>query len=124
MAQAFQSALATLLLLVSRQGWRRGGWSWRVDPQAHPTDLEVFLKAVGLEEVGKFEGADVAVLSSNFTLEVGDDGAQILERVAQAQQFIPHAFPVKGQAQALTGQLSVEMVSLLDGGAIHGWGKW
>jgi hypothetical protein len=98
LAQAFQGALATLLLLPSRQGGRWGrvgaGWGWR--PQAHATDLEVFLEAVGLEEVGEFERADIAALSTDLTLKVEDNGAQILEGVAQAQQLIPHSFPVKG----------------------------
>jgi hypothetical protein len=49
-----------------------------------------------LEEVGEFEGADVAALGADLPLEIGDDGAQLLERVAQAQQFIPHPFPVEG----------------------------
>ena len=48
-------------------------------------DVEIFLETVRLEEVGEFESADVAALSADLTLEVGDDGAQILERVAQAQ---------------------------------------
>jgi hypothetical protein len=112
LAQALQGTLATLLLLSVRQGWRwrRGGLSWRGHPQAHPTDLEVFLEAVGLEEVGEFEGADVAALSADLPLEIGDHGAQILARVAQAQQLIPHPFPVKGQAQGLAGQLAIELV--------------
>jgi hypothetical protein len=77
--------------------------------------LEVFLKAIRLEEVGEFEGADVAALGSDLVLEVEDDAAQILEGVAQAQQFIPHSLTVKGQAQALTGQLAIELVRLGDG---------
>ena len=97
------------------------GWT-----QTHPTDLEVFFEAVGLEEIGEFEGADVATLSTDLPLKIGDDGAQILGRVAQAQQFIPHSFPVKGQAQALAGQLAIAMVGLADRGGIdrqaRGWG--
>jgi hypothetical protein len=77
--------LATLLLLGKRQNWRWGwggtGWGWR--PQAHATDLEVFLEAVGLEEVGEFEGADVAALGADLALQIEDDGAQILKRVTQ-----------------------------------------
>ena len=86
---------------------------WRA--QADSADLEVFLKTVWLEEVGEFEGADVATLSSDLALEVEDDAAQILEGVAQAQQFIPHSLTVKGQAQALAGQLAIELVRLGDG---------
>ena len=86
--------------------------------QAHATDLEVFLEAVGLEEVGKFKGADVAALGADLPLEIGDDGAQIVERVTQAQQVEPHAFAVEAQAQALGGQLAIELVGLLDAGGI------
>jgi hypothetical protein len=54
--QALQGPLATLVLLARWQSsrWRRGGLGWCRHPQAHPTDLEVFLEAVGLEEVGEF----------------------------------------------------------------------
>jgi hypothetical protein len=47
-------------------------------------DLEIFLEAVGLEEVGEFEGADIAALGADFALEVKDDGTQVLEGVADA----------------------------------------
>jgi hypothetical protein len=80
--------------------------------------LEVFLEAVGLEEVGEFEGADVAVLGADLPLKIEDDGAQILEGVAQPQQFIPHPFPVKGQAHVLAGELAIELMGLVDGGGV------
>ena len=61
-------------------GWRwglgRSGWA-----QAHATNLEVFLEAVGLEQVGEFEGTHVTALSVDFALEISDDGAQVLEGV-------------------------------------------
>ena len=66
--------------------------------QAHATNLEVFLEAVGLEQVGEFEGTHVTALSVDFALEISDDSAQVLEGVTGAQQFVPHPFPVKGQA--------------------------
>jgi hypothetical protein len=59
--------------------------------------LEIFLEAVGLEQVGEFEGADVAALGADLALKIGDDGAQILEAVAGAEQFVPEAFAVKAQ---------------------------
>ena len=92
--------------------------------QPHAADLEVFLEAVGLKEVGEFEGADVAALRADFPLQIEDDGAQIWQGVAQAQQFIPHPFPVEGQTQALTGQLTIELVGLADGGGRNGKGSW
>src|SRR2546425_11677515 len=119
MAQLRQGLLPAALLLVRRaacgQGEGRLG-ARRLGSETKVADVEIFLEAVRLEEVGEFESADVAALSADLTLEVGDDGAQILERVAQAQQFIPAPFPVKAQAQALTGELAIELVGLADGG--------
>jgi uncharacterized protein YdeI (BOF family) len=51
-----------------------------------------------LEQVGEFEGTHVTALSVDFALEISDDSAQVLEGVTGAQQFVPHPFPVKGQA--------------------------
>ena len=98
LAQAFQSPLAPFVLLGLTQNGRWERWGGRLGrwTQTHLADLEIFLKAVGLEEVGEFEGAHVAVLGADFPLEIGDDGAQILEGVAGPQQFIPQAFPVEG----------------------------
>ena len=87
-------------------------------------DVEIFLEAVRLEEGGEFESADVAALSADLTLEIGNDGAEILERVAETQEFIPHPFPVKAQAQALAGQLAIELVGLADGGGIDRDRRW
>jgi hypothetical protein len=121
LTQALKGALATLLLLLWIQGerrwWVRCGWSWRA--QTHTADLEVFLEPVGLEEVGEFEGADIAALGTDFTLEVKNDGAQVRQRVASPQEFKPHAFAVESQAQGLAGQLAVELVGLVDGGGIR-----
>jgi hypothetical protein len=72
-----------------------------------------------LEEVGEFEGADIAVLGTDFTLEVKNDGAQVCQRVAGPQEFKPHTFAVESQAQGLAGQLAVELVGLAEGRGIR-----
>jgi hypothetical protein len=77
-------------------------------------DLEVFLEAVGLEEVAQFEGADVTAAGADFALEVGDHGVEVLEGEASAQQLVPHPFAVIGQAQVLPGQLAIELVGRRD----------
>jgi hypothetical protein len=46
--------------------------------------LEVFLEPIGLEEVGKFEGADIASLSADLALQVAHHGAQVFQGVTQA----------------------------------------
>jgi len=116
LAQALQGPLAALFLRTGRQGW---GWrrglerSW---PQAHAADLEVLLEAVELEEVGEFEGADIAAPLADLALEVSDDSAQVLQGKAGPQKFTPHPFAVVGkcQAQGLAGQLAIELMSLAD----------
>jgi len=85
--------------------WRPGRF------QTHTTDVEVFLEAVRLKEVGEFEGADVAAAVSDFTLKVSDDPAQVLRSEAGTQPFIPLPLSIKAQAKTLTGQLAVELVS-------------
>jgi hypothetical protein len=62
------------------------------------TDIEVFFEAIRLQQVGEFECADVAPALADFTLQVGNDPAQILEGEASPQPFIPLPFPVKAQA--------------------------
>jgi len=81
--------------------------------------LQVFFEAVGLKEFGEFEGADVTALGADFPLKIEDDGTQVLQRVTQAEQFVPHPFPVEGQTQALAGQLTIELVGLADSGGIN-----
>ena len=79
MAQAGQRALTASFLLgaVQRRSRRFWGLGWRRRAQAQAADPEVFLEAVGWEEVGEFEGADVATLGADFALEIGDDGADL-----------------------------------------------
>ena len=50
--------------------------------QTDATDLEVFLEAIRLEEIGEFEGADVTAIGADFALEIGEEGAQVVEGVA------------------------------------------
>ena len=61
--------------LVDR--WR-GGWRQRrlrtldggLEP--HAADVEIFLEAVQLQQVGQFQRADIAALRTNFLLQVAD----------------------------------------------------
>ena len=49
----------------------------------YPADLEVFFKAVGLQQVGEFEGARVSASGPDFPLQIGDEGAQVLQGVRE-----------------------------------------
>ena len=107
------------LFLLGRPQRRRGRrrrLAWGCRTQAHATGLEVFLEAVGLEQVGESERADIAAAGPDLALQIGDDDAYFLQTIAGAQQFIPHPFPIEGQPQALARQFAVEAVRLGDAG--------
>jgi hypothetical protein len=53
--------------LDSRVGM--GGW-WL---ETNPADIEIFLEAIQLEEVGEFQSADISALCTDFLLEISDD---------------------------------------------------
>ncbi len=61
----------------------------------------MLVEAVGLQEVGEFERAHIAALSTDFALEIDNNGAEVLKRVAGTQQFIPHSFTIEAQAERL-----------------------
>jgi hypothetical protein len=51
----------------SRVGMR----GWRLETNA--ADIEIFLEAIELEEVGEFQSADISALCTDFLLEISDD---------------------------------------------------
>lgn len=120
------------LLVGWQRSWffRRRWASWRFETDA--TDVEVFLEAVGLEEVGELEGADIAAAFADFALQIDNDLADLIQSKALAQEFVPLAFTNKVQAQLLAGQMAVELVGLEDSlmiyrdgqGIVHGGGSW
>jgi hypothetical protein len=86
------------------------------------TDVEVFFEAIGLEQVGEFEGADVAAAFPDLPLQINNHASEFLAREALMQQFIPLPFAHEVQPQFLAGQLAVEFMRLKDLSAIHGDG--
>ena len=103
-----------------RVGW---GWGWKwwgrwfwsgLGPESNLTDVEVLLEAIGLEQIGKFQGSHIATGFPDFALEVTNDFLDLLRPVSEPEQFIPHSFPIKSQTEVLAGQLTVELMSLTD----------
>ena len=85
--------------------WDRGGrFGWM---ELNPADVEVLLEAVGLEEVGEFQGPDIPAALPDFTLEVADDPLDIALVESRLEKLVPQALPIKAQAQALACQLAV-----------------
>ena len=65
--QALVTAAFTFRLGERGRRWGRGRGR-RFQP--HAADVEVFLEAIGLEQVGELEGADVAAAFADFALQV------------------------------------------------------
>ena len=111
--QAFQSAFPTLQLPL--RIWRGGHRArWFLRRELHAADVEVFFKAVGLQKVGEFERSDIAAPLMDFALKITDYFLDVLRPIAQPEQFVPHAFPIKAQAECLAGELTVELMGLAD----------
>ena len=89
--QGVEAAAFSFVLRERRRRWSRGA---RRRLQAHAADVEVFLEAIGLEEIGEFESADVAPAGTDLALEVAPDAADILLAEAGAQELVPEAFTV------------------------------
>ena len=89
---------------VVASGLGRGFWA-----QTNAADVEVFLEAVQLEEIGKFEGADVATGLADFLLEVADDLEEVGEGKTGAVELEPEPFPVKAQGKVLTGEAAIAL---------------
>jgi len=129
LTEVIEGLLVTALLFDGVRRW--GGWHrlwWRgrrSGCEAEAADLEVFFEAVELEEVGELEGADVTTAGADFALEVEDHRAHVLERVTSVQEVPPAALAVKTQAQALAGELEVELMGGLNAsGGLGGGGDW
>jgi hypothetical protein len=110
-----QGALPTPLLFYGRTGRREGdrwlGRGFRTETNA--ADVEVFLEAVQLEEIGEFEGADVATGVADFLLEVAHDLGQVGESEASAEELEPEPLPVKTAGEVLSGEAAIGLVQLL-----------
>jgi hypothetical protein len=67
-----------------------------------------------LEEIGEFQGSDVAASFPDFALKIADDATEVVEVKARAPPIKPKVFPIEAQAHALAGELAIESVSLGD----------
>jgi hypothetical protein len=114
LTEVFQSKAATTFPFGVRElfCFRGRGCTGRLE--SHVANVEVFLEAVGLQEIGEFEGADVAASLSDLALEINNHSADLDECEALVQQLVPLSLAQVIQAQLLTGELAIELMSLLD----------
>jgi hypothetical protein len=72
----YEAALLIVHLCIGdRLGYRIGAESWGLEPDA--ADVEIFLEAIELQEVGEFECADISALCTYFFLEIGEHAFQV-----------------------------------------------
>ena len=73
-------------------------------------DVEIFLEAIELEEVGEFECADVSALCTDFLLEIIDHALQVFSAEAGAEELIPEPFAIEAQAESLSSPVAVKLM--------------
>ena len=116
LSQLVQGVLSAAFLFGRRAGRRERVSCWRARSRSEPNtaDVEIFLEAVQLEEIGQFERPDIAARMTDFLLEVTDDLDQMVPGKAATQELIPKPLPVKTEAEVLTGETAIGLVELLD----------
>jgi hypothetical protein len=127
--QLAQSALSAAFLVGRRWGWSRRALEGRVcrRPEPDPTDVEILLEAVQLEEIGEFEGSHIPARVADFPLQVANDLNQVVHGEAGVPELIPKPLPVKTQREVLTGEAAIGLVQLCDlrgdgwSWAVHGF---
>jgi hypothetical protein len=75
---------------------RIGTRGWRLETDA--ADIEIFLEAIELQEVGEFECADISALCTDFLLKISDYALQVCSTEAGAEELIPEPFAIEAQA--------------------------
>src|SRR6266481_4578821 len=78
--------------------------------EADAADVEIFLEAIELQEVGEFECADISALCPDFLLEIGDHALQVCGTEAGAEELIPEPFAIEAQAQSLSSPVAVKLM--------------
>ena len=89
-------------------------WTGYCGLETDAADVEIFLEAIELEEVGEFQCADISALRPDFLLEIGDHALQVLSAEASAEELIPEPFAIEVQAESLsrTSFLCIGLIGL------------
>src|ERR1700675_1417578 len=88
---------------------------WRLETNA--TDIEIFLEAIELEEVGEFQSADISALCTDFILEIRDNPLWVSGTEGCAEELIPEPFTIEAQTESLSRPVAVKLVEFA-----HQWG--
>ena len=83
---------------------------WATGLRADAANIEVFLEAIELQEVGEFQFADISTLCTNFLLEIGNDAFQVCGIEAGVEELVPKPFAIEVQAERLSSPMAVKLV--------------
>ena len=104
---------AAALLIVHLRVGDRLGYRIRAEGCGLKTDaanVEIFLEAIELEEVGEFECADISALCTYFFLQIGKHALQVYSAEAGAEELVPEPFAIEAQAESLSSPVAVKLV--------------
>ncbi len=73
-------------------------------------DVEIFLEAIELQEVGEFESADISALCTDFLLQISDYALQVCGTEAGTEKLIPEPFAIEAQAESLSSPVAVKLM--------------
>jgi hypothetical protein len=93
-----EDPLALLLLDLRFTCWLNSRLMRGCGLETDAADVEIFLEAVELEEVGEFQCADISALCTDFLLEISDHALQVFSAEAGAEELIPEPFAIEAQA--------------------------
>jgi len=85
-------------------------WTGYCGLETDAADVEIFLEAIELEEVGEFQCADISALCSDFLLKISDYALQVFGAEAGAEELVPEPFAIEAQAESLSSPVAVKLV--------------
>ena len=70
--------------------------SWAL--QGDTADIQILLEAIQLQEIRKFECADVSAFGAYFFLEISNHALQVLSVKAGPEELIPKPLTIEAQS--------------------------
>jgi hypothetical protein len=98
-SQFVEYPVALLVVDFRIKGWldsRIRMWGCGLETDA--ADVEIFLEAIELQEVGEFECADISALCTDLLLKISDYALQVCGTEAGTKELIPEPFAIEAQA--------------------------
>jgi len=110
-SKVVEYSLALLVVDWGLKRWLESRiWRWGRRSEADAADVEIFLEPVELEEVGKFQSADISALCTDFPLKISNYALQVCGVKAGLEELKPEPFAIEAQAESLSSPVAVKFV--------------